>query len=256
MQLSWTCVEMQVISGLVPFRGIAVDLSCIAVSLAIPLWVLALPLESHLASEPAGIQEHTLIKILRIVTLPFLGLMDNAQPCHGLQRSWGIPGYAASRGLSRPSSAPQSFYQISHDQWHNILYTIMLLIGHLNNSCAEALWVLPKLHILSQVEGLHMLPYIWVVGAYCVYIISFLLLFSTTEGICLRSPQSTTISPIGLLLLRKFCRVCSPASLQAIPILHGTFIPHYCNRLHLRNSDWRPFLSVLQWEYSQCPVGN
>ena len=36
-----------------------------------------LPLEGHLMSEAAGIQEHSLIKIPRIMTLPFLSPMDN-----------------------------------------------------------------------------------------------------------------------------------------------------------------------------------
>ena len=49
----------------------------------------------------------------------------------------------------------------------------MLLIGPFNNRkvplCKDTFfWALPKLHILSQVEDAHMLPYVYVLGA-CVY---------------------------------------------------------------------------------------
>jgi len=39
--------------------------------------VPVLSLENHLGSEPAGIQEHSLIEILKIMSLPFLSLMGN-----------------------------------------------------------------------------------------------------------------------------------------------------------------------------------
>jgi len=68
---------MQAISGLVSFRGLGVYPICIAASLGTPLQVSVLPFGRPFGVWPVCIWEHSLINIVRIVSLPFLSFMDN-----------------------------------------------------------------------------------------------------------------------------------------------------------------------------------
>jgi len=68
---------MQAINGLVSFRGLGVYPICIAASLGAPLQVSVLPFGRPFGVRPVCIWEHSLINIVRIVSLPFLSFMDN-----------------------------------------------------------------------------------------------------------------------------------------------------------------------------------
>ena len=86
------------------------------------------------------------------------------------------------------------------------------------------------------------------------YTISSLLPFSTTQRMCWKfPPQSTTVSPKGLLLSRISCRVQFTVPMQYLGCM-GTssqIIATVC----LRSPGLRSFLGILQWEVSSTSNG-